>query len=131
MGDTKSTLTDQDYADLGTMSERYSGADIKIVVKGALMQRVKKLKQATHYCRLTRPDLDDPEKMSSYYLTPCSPTAIGARPISREDIDPDVIILPQVTMDDLESSINTQKPSCNDDDLTRLNTFTEEFGQKG
>ena len=53
MGDTKSTLTDADYQVLGAKAERYSGADIQIVVRDALMQPVRKVQQATHFCRVS------------------------------------------------------------------------------
>ena len=53
MGDTKSTLTDQDYEELGAKAEGYSGADIQIVVRDALMQPVRKVQHATHFCRVS------------------------------------------------------------------------------
>ena len=53
MGDTKSTLTDQDYQELGAKAERYSGADIQIVVRDALMQPVRKVQHATHFCHVS------------------------------------------------------------------------------
>ena len=53
MGDTRSTLTDQDYQVLGAKAERYSGADIQIVVRDALMQPVRKVQHTTHFCRVS------------------------------------------------------------------------------
>ena len=53
MGDTKSTLTDQDYEELGAKAEGYSGADIQIVVRDALMQPVRTVQRATHFCRVS------------------------------------------------------------------------------
>ena len=52
MGDTKSTLTDQDYQVLGARADKYSGADIGIVVRDALMMPVRKVQHATHFCRV-------------------------------------------------------------------------------
>ena len=52
MGDTKSSLTDQDYQVLGARAERYSGADIGIVVRDALMMPVRTVQRATHFCRV-------------------------------------------------------------------------------
>ena len=54
MGDTKSTLTDRDYQELGAKAEGYSGADIGIVVRDALMEPVRKVQHATHFCRVSR-----------------------------------------------------------------------------
>lgn len=53
MGDTKSTLTDRDYQELGARAEGYSGADIGIVVRDALMEPVRKVQHATHFCRVS------------------------------------------------------------------------------
>jgi vacuolar protein-sorting-associated protein 4 len=53
MGDTKATVTDEDYVFLGKHAERYSGADIQIVVRDALMQPVRKVQHATHFCKVS------------------------------------------------------------------------------
>ena len=49
VGDTKCELTQQDYKQLGEITEGYSGSDIAIAVQDALMQPVRKIQQATHY----------------------------------------------------------------------------------
>lgn len=53
LGDTKTTLTEADFRQLGQQSERYSGADIQIVVRDALMQPVRKVQQATHFKKVS------------------------------------------------------------------------------
>jgi len=131
MGETKATLTDQDYQELGAKAERYSGADIQIVVRDALMQPVRKVQHATHFCHVTQPDRDDPSKMRTDYLTPCSPGAAGAMEKNWMDIEPDLLFEPYVTMQDMGRSLERQKPSCNDDDLAKMTSFTNDFGQEG
>jgi vacuolar protein-sorting-associated protein 4 len=42
-------LTDADFTKLGQDTERYSGADIGIAVRDALMEPVRKVQQATHF----------------------------------------------------------------------------------
>lgn len=49
IGDTPTTLTSDDYKQLGEMSEGYSGSDIAIAVQDALMEPVRKVQQATHF----------------------------------------------------------------------------------
>ena len=49
LGDTKTTLEEEDFRKLGTIAERYSGADIQIVVRDALMQPIRRVQNATHF----------------------------------------------------------------------------------
>ncbi|QQP39520.1 Vacuolar sorting protein 4, partial [Caligus rogercresseyi] len=49
LGNTRSELNEKDYRDLGARTEGYSGADISIVVREALMQPVRKVQTATHF----------------------------------------------------------------------------------
>lgn len=49
LGDTKSTLTEADYRILGEKSDNYSGADIQVVVRDALMQPIRRVQHATHF----------------------------------------------------------------------------------
>lgn len=60
IGETPTTLKNDDYRELAKLSEGYSGSDIAIAVQDALMQPVRKIQQATHfkevgYTRHTRP----------------------------------------------------------------------------
>ena len=59
MGKTKTTCTEQEYRELGEKSDGYSGADISIVVRDALMMPVRKVQSATHF-----------RQVSSLCLTP-------------------------------------------------------------
>ena len=43
MGDTKNNLTNADFKQLGQMTDRYSGADVGIAVRDALMEPVRKV----------------------------------------------------------------------------------------
>ena len=38
---------------------------------------------------------------------------------------------PPILIQDMERSLDRQKPSCNDDDLTKMSSFTKDFGQEG
>ena len=47
---------------------------------------------------MTQPDRDDPNKMRTDYLTPCSPGAAGAIEMNWMDIEPDQLFEPYVSM---------------------------------
>ena len=64
-------------------------------------------------------------------MMPCKPNAPGAQPLTWADIDPDDILEPPVTMEDMLHSLATTKPSVNHDDLKQLDEWTKEFGSEG
>ena len=49
MGDTPHNISEEDFRDLGRRTDGYSGSDISIVVRDALMQPVRKVQTATHF----------------------------------------------------------------------------------
>lgn len=49
LGSTPNDLTEEDFITLGKRTEGYSGADISILVRDALMQPVRKVQSATHF----------------------------------------------------------------------------------
>lgn len=53
LGSTPNDLTEADFVTLGKHTEGYSGADISIIVRDALMQPVRKVQSATHFKKVT------------------------------------------------------------------------------
>ena len=49
VGETPNDLTHKDFKALGEMTEGYSGSDIAIAVRDALMEPIRKLRMATHF----------------------------------------------------------------------------------
>lgn len=49
LGSTPNELTEADFMTLGGKTDGYSGADISIVVRDALMQPVRRVQSATHF----------------------------------------------------------------------------------
>jgi SpoVK/Ycf46/Vps4 family AAA+-type ATPase len=49
VGETPNNLTHKDFKALGEMTEGYSGSDIAIAVRDALMEPIRKLRMATHF----------------------------------------------------------------------------------
>lgn len=54
LGSTPNLLTESDYRELGKRTDGYSGADISIIVRDALMQPVRKVQSATHFKKVSR-----------------------------------------------------------------------------
>ena len=128
LGDTPNDLTDADRAKLAKMTEMYSGADIGIAVKEALMEPIRSFQRATHFKYVTNTVDGVP-----YYdfLTPCSPADKAGRPMTWRDVPSGKLIPPKVTSRDFEVAFARSRPSVNDKDLEQCEQFTKDFGQEG
>ncbi|XP_071057503.1 vacuolar protein sorting-associated protein 4 [Onthophagus taurus] len=131
LGNTPTHLTEEDLRVLAKKTEGYSGADISIVVRDALMQPVRKVQTATHFKRVRGPSPRDPNVIVDDLLTPCSPGDPDAVEMTWMEVEGDKLLEPPVIMKDMLRSLATSKPTVNDEDLKKLTKFTEDFGQEG
>jgi len=131
LGSTPNSLSDHDFKELGRIADGYSGADIGVVVRDALMQPVRKVQTATHFRKVRGPSPTNKEVIVDDLFTPCSPGAPGAIEMSWTDVPGDKLLEPIVSMTDMRMSLTTSKPTVNEDDLTKLTKFTTDFGQEG
>lgn len=120
LGDTPHTVTKQQFRELAGMTNGYSGSDIAVCVRDALMQPVRKVQTATHF-----------KKVADDFLTPCSPGDPAAIEMSWEDVPGDKLLVPQVSYRDFLQAVNQIKPSVNAADLERQQEWTSEFGSEG
>ncbi|XP_020487468.1 vacuolar protein sorting-associated protein 4B [Labrus bergylta] len=131
LGSTPNGLTEADFNTLGKKTEGYSGADISVIVRDALMQPVRKVQSATHFKKVRGSSWNNPDVVVDDLLTPCSPGDPGAMEMTWMDLSGDKLLEPVVCMDDMLRSQSKTKPTVNDDDLEKLRKFTEDFGQEG
>uniref|UniRef100_A0A5S6Q809 AAA domain-containing protein n=1 Tax=Trichuris muris TaxID=70415 RepID=A0A5S6Q809_TRIMR len=125
------SLSERDFKLLGEKTEGSSSDDVCIVVRDALIQPVRKVQTATHFKRVSGPSRTDPSIIVNDLLTPCSPSDLGAKPMSWLDVPSDKLLEPVVCMSDVLRSVANSKPTVNDVDIERLNKFTRDFGQEG
>ncbi|CAG8818346.1 4302_t:CDS:2, partial [Dentiscutata erythropus] len=85
----------------------YSGSDIAVVVRDALMEPVRKIDA---HCR------DNPE-ITKQYLTPCSPGDLGAKEMTWMQVDSDSLLEPELTLKDFIKAIQIARPTVNADDI--------------
>lgn len=131
IGDTPNSLQPENLKHLAQKTEGYSGADIGIIVRDALMHPVRKVQTATHFKNIRGPSRDDPGVFVDDMLTPCSPGDRGAIEMNWVDVPGDKLFEPVMTMNDMLRSLTTTKPTVNEDDLLKLKKFTNDFGQEG
>jgi vacuolar protein-sorting-associated protein 4 len=129
--DTPHSLSDRDFRVLADRTEGYSGADINILVRDAIMQPVRKVQTATHFRRVSGPALNQPDQIVDDLLTPCGEEDPGASMMSWIDVPSDKLLEPVVTMEDMLKSLADSRPTVNETDLRKLQQFTEDFGQDG
>ncbi|KAM4029178.1 vacuolar protein sorting-associated protein 4B [Anomaloglossus baeobatrachus] len=131
LGTTPHSLTDGDFRDLGKRTNGYSGADISIIVRDALMQPVRKVQSATHFKKVQGKSPLDPNIICNDLLTPCSPGDPNAIEMTWVDVPGNKLFEPVVSMPDMLRSQAHTKPTVNDQDLEKLKKFTDDFGQEG
>jgi vacuolar protein-sorting-associated protein 4 len=126
VGSTPCELTKNDYRTLAKKTEGYSGSDIAIVVRDALMQPIRKVIGATHFVAVDNPD--DPTRVK---WTPCSSGRRGAVEKSWVDIESDELQEPPLTMKDFETSLASVRPTVTAADIQRHDQWTKESGNDG
>jgi len=98
LGNTLYCLTEEDFKKLAASSEGYSGADISVIVRDALMQPVRQVHTATHFKRVRGPSPKDPSVIVDDLLTPCSPGDPAAIEMNWMEVDGDKLYESPVTM---------------------------------
>uniref|UniRef100_A0A2L2XZG5 vesicle-fusing ATPase n=1 Tax=Parasteatoda tepidariorum TaxID=114398 RepID=A0A2L2XZG5_PARTP len=131
IGDTPNELNEDDFKTLGKETEGFSGADISVLVRDALMQPVRKVQTATHFRKVRGYSRTDPTVEVDDLLEPCSPGARGAIEMSWVEVPGDKLKEPKITMMDMKKSLLQAKPTVNEADLIKLKQFMDDFGQEG
>ncbi|XP_041912715.1 vacuolar protein sorting-associated protein 4B-like [Alosa pseudoharengus] len=131
LGNTPNDLNEEDFVTLGHKTEGYSGADISVIVRDALMQPVRQVQSATHFKRVRGKQWNKPDVVVDDLLTPCSPSDPNGIEMTWMDVSGNELLEPVVNMKDMLKSLEKTKPTVNDEDLVKLKKFTEDFGQEG
>lgn len=142
LGDTPNNLTDDDYAELGDLSEGFSGSDISVAVREALMEPLRICRTAKFWkkerdgkyhpinrdpaCPYCTPDL---KSAPAPKHVPCS--RCGAERKSLYDLEQDELFVPDVTADDFRHVLEHAVSSVAPEELERFVKWTAEFGEEG
>lgn len=121
IGTVPCECSQQDLRVLAEMTDGYSGHDIAVVVRDALMQPIRKIQQATHFKRVG----------TENKLTPCSPGDDGAVEMSWLDIGTDELQEPELVVKDFIRAVKNNRPTVNAADIENHVKFTNDFGQEG
>lgn len=119
-GKTQHNLQETDWAMLGEQSEGYSGSDIAVVVKEALMLPVRRCQTAKTFA-----------KTADGGWSPTYPSDPNGHPMTLMQMDPTLLRCPPLSIDDFMAALARIKPSVNEKDVEEHIKWTEEFGQDG
>lgn len=128
LGNTPHDLDKDDFQELAEMSDGYSGADIGILVRDAIMQPVRTLQNATFFKRISVKGEHGGAKLM---WTPCSPGDAAGEAMALMDVKPDELHVPAVSRYDFEIALAQTKPSVGKEAIQRHEKFTAEKGQSG
>lgn len=120
IGTTPCAVGPTDFMKLAEMTDGYSGSDIAVVVRDALMQPIRKIQQATHF-----------KQVEDDKWTPCSPGDTGAKEMNWMDLEGDQLKEPELTLKDFIKSVKGNRPTVNQADLNKFVGFTNDFGSEG
>eukprot|EP00347_Sterkiella_histriomuscorum_P016540 403352804 len=120
IGQTPNNLTEDDYLELGRATEGYSGSDITVVVKEALMFPIRKCQTAQKF-----------KKTFDGFMIPTYPSDPEGIEMTIMQLEPRLLKAPDVTTDDFFQALARIRPSVAQKDLDRQIEFTSSFGQDG
>jgi vacuolar protein-sorting-associated protein 4 len=117
VGKSRTTLAKGDFEKLADLTEGYSGADVSILTREAMMASVRKVTNATHF-----------KSINNDKWTPCSPGDEGALEMTWDDVDGASLVQPPTGYREFERSIETIKCTVSADDVVKYDAWTNEFG---
>lgn len=106
-----------------SLFDSYSGSDIAVVVRDALMQPVRKVLSATHF----KPVQPDPDSAIIKW-TPCSPGDPDAVEKSWTQVESDELQEPPLRHTDFIKSLESVRPTVSQEDIRKHEEWTNESG---
>jgi len=113
-------ITEEEFLQLGQVSDLYSGSDIKIVSNEALFMPIRTCQNACKFI-----------KAADGKFTPCSPSDPNGIEMGMYDIPKGCLREPEVCYNDYMKALIRIKPSCSKEDLQAYEEFTAKYGQDG
>ena len=141
LGDTPNEISPREFELLGEAASGYSGSDVAVVVREALMEPLRK-------CQLAKQFLTDregflnpchdypncpycPMQLSTQLVTDNVCRSCGAVRMTLFDVPSDKLRVPLVTMADFHKALHRSHSSVGVEELEKFVQWTAEFGSEG
>lgn len=119
LGDTPSNLVEENFNTVGRETEGYSGSDLAVVVREALMEPLRQCQIAQYFFK----------DMNGNYL-PCDQNHPQKEKMTLMDVPSELLKAPPVTFEHFMTVINRGGgATVSPDELTKFEEWTKEFGQ--
>lgn len=141
LGDTPNNLSESDFDTLGRLTEGASGSDIKVLVKEALMEPLRRCQQAQQFmpvgdhlmpceqypnCPYCPPKLSSDQPNKDYTCKKCK-----AIRMQLWDVPSEKLQAPDVCVKDFQTVLRHSVSSVSKEELERYTEWTKQFGQEG
>lgn len=144
VGDTPNEITQDEFKELGQLTEGASGSDISVLVREALMEPLRKTQKAKQFipsgknkemlspcekypnCPYCPPKLSTDKPGKDYNCKKC-----GAIRTSLWDIDPTKLLVPDIVFGDFKKALDRFNTSVSPEELEQFVEWTKLFGQEG
>ncbi|EKX33345.1 vacuolar protein sorting protein 4 [Guillardia theta CCMP2712] len=130
--DPKPGLEHEQLQTLVSRTDGFSGSDIAVLIRDAVMEPVRRCQDAQAFKRVM---VKNPEGVEEEKLMPCSPSDPDGEEMTIMDLAKnnlaDKLVAPPVSYRDFEKTLARCKPSVSLNDLQEFEKFTKEYGQEG
>ena len=149
LGDTPHTLLPGDFDHLATQCDGFSGSDLSVMVREALMEPLRTCQSAKQFRPVECPG---PDGAAQTMLVPCTaypscaycPINVstktidladclkcGAKRMTLYDVPSEQLKVPDVSVEDFEHIVNKSRKTVAEEELDQFVEWTREFGQEG
>merc|ERR1712070_822974 len=135
VGTTANVMEEADWQEVGAGTLGYSGADMNILVRDAMMEPIRELQEAIAFKPVRGVARDGIEYEDM--LTPCSPGDPSRifperAQVTMMDIpNPEKLLEPKLNIEHFRAVLQKSHPSVAAEDLVPFEEFTESYGQEG
>lgn len=125
----KTSLTEKNIKDLASKTDGYSGADISVFVRDALMQPIREVQKSKFFRRTQTEDVNG--KVRSSVWVPCNEFDRGATETTWDKLNPNDLAKPTAEMHHFEMSLKKVRPTVSSADICKYTSWTSEYGEDG